>query len=148
MWHMMTDELLRNNSDGSQTHLIAEKIKKVSDAYTYSIGDSAAGFIEGATGPTYAEAGWNYVTRIAIGSVLELFPTAVGGDSDTRFADGYYNPPATSGFRLVLRSGLLNLGGFGGPALVYGNNGVGVAHAYYGSSLCEVDEEWPVDEAA
>lgn len=148
MWRMMTDELLRNNSDGSQTHLIAEKIKKVSDAYTYSIGDSAAGFIEGATGPTYAEAGWNYVTRIAIGSVLELFPTAVGGDSDTRFADGYYNPPATSGFRLVLRSGLLNLGGFGGPALVYGNNGVGVAHAYYGSSLCEVDEEWPVDEAA
>ena len=44
MWRMMTDELLRCNSDGSQTHLIAEKILQVSGSWTYSISDSDNGF--------------------------------------------------------------------------------------------------------
>lgn len=144
MWRMMTDELLRCNSDGSQTHLVAETIRKVNDAWTYGIGESASGFREGATGPAAETAGWSYITRIKAKN-LELFPLAVGGDSATRFADVYYNPAATSGFRLVRRSGNLSRGGVCGPSVVHGYDGVGYAFVYDGSSLCEVDEEWPVD---
>lgn len=144
MWRMMTDELLRCNSDGSQTHLIAEKIMKVNGAWTYSIADSDSGFREGATGPAAAEGNWGYITRIQA-KRLELFVTAVGGDANTRFSDGYYNPAATSGFRFVLRSGDLNNGGVCGPTFVHGGDGVGDAFVSIGSSLCEVSEEWPVD---
>ena len=144
MWRMMTDELIRNNEDKTQTHLIAEKIKKVADAWTYSISDSANGFIEGATGPARDAAGWDYISRCSY-KRLNAFPIMVGSDSNTRFSDGYYNPAATSGFRLVLRSGDLNYGGLCGPSIVDGNFGVGSAGVDYGSSLCEVDEEWPVD---
>lgn len=143
MWRMMTDELLRCNEDKSQTHLIAEKIKKVNDAYTYSISDSDQGFVEGATGPSRESAAWDYVTRIQAKN-LELFPLACGGDADHRFSDAYYNPAATSGFRLVLRSGTLNDGDVCGPSIVYGSFGVGYANVYGGSSLCEVSEEWSV----
>ena len=144
MWRMMTDELLRCNSDGSQTHLIAEKILQVSGSWTYSISDSDNGFYAGATGPVAETAGWGYITRIQA-KRLELFPLAVGGDASTRFADGYYNPAATSGFRLVLRSGDLNYGGFCGPSVVLGHTGVGHAYVDCGSSLCEVSEEWSVE---
>ncbi len=144
MWRMMTDELLVCNSDGSQTHYIAEKIKKVDDAWTYTISESTTGFVAGSTGPAASAGGWSYITEIAAN--LELFPTAVGGGSTTYFSDGYYNPASTSGFRLVIRSGFLNVGGFCGPSIVDGDHGVGDAIAYSGSSLCEVAEEWPVDK--
>jgi hypothetical protein len=144
MWRMMTDELLRCNADTSQTHLIAEKILQVGGSWTYTISDSAEGFTEGATGPTIAAAGWSYITRIQA-KRLELFPLAVGGDSNTRFSDGYYNPAAESGFRLVLRSGHLGYGGLCGPSLVSGSDGVGVTWVSCGSSLCEVTEEWSVE---
>ena len=144
MWRMMTDELIKCNSDGSQTHLIAEKILKVSNDWTYSISDSQVGFIEGATGPAANAGGWGYITRVQA-KQLELFPLEVGGDGDTRFADGYYNPADTSGFRLVLRSGVLHYGGVCGPSIVYGYVGVGYAGVDVGSSLCEVSEEWSVE---
>lgn len=144
MWRMMTDELLVCNADKSQTHYIAEKICKVNDAYTYSIGESTTGFKQGGTTPVFETAAWNYITRVLFKG-LELLPIAVGGDDTHRFADGYYNPAATSGFRLVLRSGTLVAGGICGPSFVVGSYGVGHAFVYDGSSLCEVAEEWPVD---
>ena len=144
MWRMMTDELLRCNSDGSQTHLIADKICQVNGNWTYSITDSDSGFHEGATGPAAATEGWNYVSRAQLKN-LELFVIAVGGDSNTRFSDGYYNPASTSGFRLVLRSGSLRDGAVCGPTVVSGDGGVSYAWVCRGSSLCEVTEEWPVD---
>lgn len=142
MWKMMTDELLQCNEDKSQTHLIAEKICKVNGDYTYSIGDSATGFKVGGTTPIYETAAWNSISRVLFKN-LELLPIGVG--QTNRFSDDYYNPAATSGFRLVLRSGALGNGGRCGLSIVDGSYGVGAAPAYYGSSLCEVTEEWSVD---
>ncbi len=143
MWRMMTDELLVNQEDKSQKHYIAEHLWKVNGNYEYSIAESLTGFIEGGTLPAKDYAGWDYITRVSV-NLLQLTPTAVGGSSTTRFADGYYNPAGTSGFRLVLRSGSLNHGDLCGLALVRGDLGVSYAAAYSGSSLCESAEEWSV----
>ena len=142
MWKMMTDELLQCAEDKSQTHLIAEKICKVNGSYTYSISDSATGFKIGGSTPAYESAAWQNISRVLF-KQLELLPIGVGGSN--RFSDSYYNPAAASGFRLVLRSGSLSDGGLCGPSVVSGSFGVGDASALYGSSLCEVVEEWSVD---
>ncbi len=141
MWRMMTDELLVNNEDKSQTHYYAEHIFKVNGSYEYSIAESLTGFKTGGVLPGKDSAAWDYITRATVKN-LQLVPLAVGGGSTTRFADGYYNPAATSGFRLVLRSGSLGDGDQCGLALCHGNDGLGHASVLSGSSLCEAAEEW------
>ena len=144
MWRMMTDELLQNNEDKSQSHYYANHIWKVNGSYEYSIGDNVNGMTKGATLPGKESAAWDYITRVAL-QHLELVPIAVGGSSTTRHADGYYNPAQTSGFRLVLRSGSLDAGDLCGLSLVRGYSGVSTSNAHLGSSLCEAAEEWEVE---
>ena len=144
MWKMMTDELLVCQADKSQKHYYASKICKVNGDWTYSIGESLTGFTEGGQTPAYESGNWGYITRVLFKN-LQLMPLAVGGDDTHRFADGYYNPAETSGFRLVLRSGTLDLGGLCGLSFVVGDAGVGLASANDGSSLCEAAEEWKAE---
>lgn len=144
MWKMMTDELFVCQEDKSQKHYYASKICKVNGDWTYSIGESLTGFTEGGQTPAYESGAWNYITRVLFKN-LQLMPLAVGGDDSHRFADGYYNPAATSGFRLVVRSGDLSYGGRCGLSFVSGYVGVGYADAYRGSSLCETTAEWAVE---
>lgn len=144
MYRMMTDELLVNQEDKSQKHYIAKHLWKVNGSYEYSIAESITGFMEGGTLPAKESAAWDYITKVAV-NLLQLTPTEVAGSSTTRFADGYYNPAQTSGFRLVLRSGDLGDGGRCGLACVSGSSGVSYAFVSYGSSLCETAEEWSVE---
>lgn len=144
MWRMMTDEIFVSNADGSQTHYFATNIMKVNDAYTYNIDGTLTGMRAGATTPTDTSARWRYISEVAF-SCLECIPISCDGTDSTFFCDGYYNPIATSGSRLVLRSGPLLVGGQCGPSIVLGLSGGGGAYADYGSSLCEVTEEWSVD---
>ena len=144
MWKMMTDELFVCQEDKSQKHYFASKICKVDGNWTYSIAESLTGFTEGGQTPVYETAALNYITRVLFKN-LQLMPLAVGGGDTNRFSDVYYNPAATSGFRLVLRSGSLSYGGLCGLSFVHGLDGVGRADAHHGSSLCEAAEEWKAE---
>ena len=144
MARMMTDELLVNQADKSQKHYIAQHLWKVNGSYEYSIAESLTGFIEGGTLPAKESGAWDYITKVAV-NLLQLTPTEVAGSSTTRFADGYYNPAQTSGFRLVIRSGSLHDGAPCGLAYVHGVVGVAHADVLFGSSLCETAEVWSVE---
>jgi len=73
---------------------------------------------------------------------LSHTPTVVGGSPSTYYADSLYNNNATSGLRVPAVGGFANSGGFDGPEYLLATYAVTASHAYFGSPLCESEDNW------
>ncbi len=136
LWLMMDDEQVRCNADTSVTHLVAPSIYG-----TWTIG-SATGMQALSTS---IKKGNGWVTMLSMDH-LENFPTSVGGSQTTYWCCYYWNDSGvTSGFRLCLRGGSVNVGGPCGSSTLNDNSDVSDASVDCGAALCEAEEEWPID---
>ena len=136
LWYHMDDEFVRVNEDTTVTHLVAPSIYG-----TWTIGN-ATGMNAYSTSIKKGE-GW--VTMLSMDN-LEYFPTAIGGSQNTYWCAYYWNTSgATSGFRLCLRGGAVNVGGLCGLSTLNDYSDVSLANVDCGAALCEAVEEWPVE---
>ena len=135
LWRQMDDEFVRCNADTSVTHLVAPSIYG-----TWTIGNET-GMTAYSTSPTKGE---GYIKTLSYDN-LENFPTQTGGSASTYHCDYFWNNSnATSGFRLCLRGCSAHSGALSGPAALIVNSAVSGADVYWGSPLCEAEEDWPV----
>ena len=142
IWRMMDDEFGQVNADTSITHLVAPSIYG-----TWTVGN-ASGMVAYSTSPTNSS---GYIKKLSMDN-CELWTTQIGGSETTYETCHFWNTSgAVSGFRLCLRGGVASNGGQCGLSSLDVSNAVSDASVYYGSSLCEAEEDWsvvPVYEAA
>lgn len=131
LWEMSENELLQCNSDGSQTLYIDESVgKKLFDL------SAVTNHVVHSKGPAASAAAWLYPKTYHMHN-LAFWPDTVGGSTSTYYADGYYNPAATSGLRGVIFAGNAGNGGAAGSLYAYGSSGVGVYSVSWSAFLCE-----------
>ena len=136
IWRMMDDEFGQVNEDTSITHLVAPSIYG-----TWTVGD-ATGMVAYSTSPTQ---GSGYIKKLSRDN-CELWCTQIGATETTYETSHFWNTSgAVSGFRLCLRGGNANNGGRCGLSALSVNDAVSYASVSYGSSLCEAEEDWPVE---
>lgn len=132
---MSENMLLQCNADKSQTLFVADEI----DGSNMAL-DSIAGLTQIGKGPVASSAGWQYAKEYTMKN-LAFFPKEeLGGSTSTYYADGYYNPAATSGLRGAGLLGGAGDAGSAGSLFLYGNYAVSDAHAHWGAFLCEYAE--------
>ena len=127
-------EIFRKIDGGAAEHWVMPSMYKI-----YNM-NSIEGLILANILPAHPTAGWNYAKQISM-HLLSFTPTVVGATSSTGYCDGIYNDNAVSGLRASLRGGHASSGDGAGPGCLFVDNGVSVAGAYYGSPLCEAEED-------
>ncbi|MCH3994161.1 MAG: hypothetical protein LKE54_03750 [Prevotella sp.] len=133
MWCMSEDELLQCNPDKSQTLYIDDSVgRKIFDL------NSISGHIVHSKS-LITDGGWQYPKSYNFDH-LTFWPKEAGGSDSTYYADGYYNPAATSGLRGVILVGSAGDGGSAGSLCADGDYGVGDSNAGWSAFLCEFTE--------
>ena len=84
---------------------------------------------------------WEYIKQLSMQNLAHI-PTVTGATTSTYYADGFYNDNAVSGLRVPAVGGTASYGGNAGLEYLSVSNGVSTSNAYYGSPLCEADENW------
>ena len=84
---------------------------------------------------------WEYIKQLSMQNLAHI-PTVTGATTSTYYADGFYNDNAVSGLRVPSVGGYASAGGSAGLEYLAVNYGVSTSFAYYGSPLCEADENW------
>ncbi len=128
-------KLISKNADGSGDVFVVPQLHSDYDV------NSVAGLIKAATLPATSNSGYEYIMQISMQN-LSHTPTVVGGSSSTYYADSLYNNNATSGLRVPAVGGSANYGGFDGPECLFAHFAVTTSYAYFGSPLCESEDNW------
>jgi len=131
LWTMTEDELLICQSDKSQAYYCEETI----DGSAFDMSGAGSHLLLGRT-PVYSSAAYSSIKKISR-ECLSGYPTEVSGTSSTYFADGYYNPAATSGVRGAIRLGSAFSGADAGSVYLSGDLAPSGAVAGGGAVLCE-----------
>lgn len=131
LWTMTEDELLICQADKSQAYYCEETI----DGSAFDMSGAGSHLLLGKT-PVHSSGSWSPIKKISK-EYLSGYPTEDGGSYDTYFADGYYNPAATSGVRGAIRLGDAYYGDFAGSVSLNGSYAPSVANANGGAVLCE-----------
>ncbi|MBR1880668.1 MAG: hypothetical protein IJ804_07995 [Prevotella sp.] len=131
LYCMCEDVLMQCNSDKSQSVYIKNEI----DGTTFDLTAVGDKVLMGRT-PIYTAAEWKYISKLNLENLV-MFPLEVAGTSSTGYADGYYNPAATSGLRGALCLGYAGGGDSAGSAYLYGDYAPSVANALRAACLCE-----------
>jgi hypothetical protein len=127
--------LISKNADGSGDVYVVPQLHSDYDM------NSLAGLVKAATLPATSNAGYEYIIRLSMQNLCHT-PTVVGGSSSTYYADALYNDNATSGLRVPAVGGHASNGSYAGFEYVYANLAVSTSAAYFGSPLCEAEENW------
>ena len=136
LWRQQDDEFVRANEDTTMTHLVAPSIY---GSWTIGVETGMKAY---STSPAQGE---GYIKTLSYDH-LEIFATQLGGSASTWHCDYFWNTSgAVSVFRLVLRGCAAYDGAHSGSSDVHVNLAVSDAHMNWGSSLCEAEEEWPVE---
>ena len=141
LWQMAEDVLLQCNADKSQSVYIKNEI----DGSAFNMSTVDGKVLMGRT-PAYSAANWNYISKLNLENLV-MFPLAVGASETTGYADGYYNPAATSGLRGAGCLGNADNGGNAGSAYLNGNNAPSAANARMGACLCEFVKAFSTEPA-
>ena len=93
--------------------------------------------------PCHTASTCEYIQELSMNHLCHK-PTVVGSPAteSTYYADTLYNDNASSGLRVPSVGGFASNGGAAGPEFLHVYYGVSTAYVYYGSPLCEAEEDW------
>ncbi len=128
-------KLISKNADGSGDVYVVPLFHSNYDM------NSLAGLDMVATLPATSNASWEYIIQLSMQNLCHT-PTVVGGSASTYYCDGLHNNNATSGLRVPAVGGHAHSGSNAGSEYLSASNAVSASSAYYGSPLCEAEENW------
>jgi len=140
LWGPEEDSMLKCMPDKSQQLLIKNEIN--GDLFDFTTDSDKIAI--GRT-PPYESAAWKFTKKMCLDNAA-MVPAEVGATETTGWADGYYSPAATSGFRGSFRLGRAGNGGSAGSGCLTGSVGVSAAYACYGAFLGEFKSAFSTEE--